>query len=163
MMRLKSQIARLKSCDSGGPIVEFAMVLPLLLLFIAIIIEGGRITWIHQATAAGVRDASRMIARIAPSDLCTVGGVAGYDLMATGIVDDQLGGSSIMPWGTNLVDVSLTCFERAGTYRVNPTAVVEVRAEVEIEYIFGGVFDFFGLARRSLTAEIADQARIFGV
>ncbi len=163
MNRLRSHIARLKSCEAGGPIVEFVLVLPLLLLFIAIIVEGGRITWIHQSTAAGVRDASRMIARIAPLDLCTSGGVGGYDVMATDIVENSLNGSSIMPWGTNLVDVSLTCFERTGTYRIDPTAVVEVRAEVEIDYIFGGVFGFFGIARSTLTAEIADQARIFGV
>ncbi len=163
MNRLGSQILRIIRCDAGGPIVEFAMALPLLLLFIAVIVEGGRITWIHQSTAAGVRDASRMIARIAPVDLCTAGGVGGYDAMATGIVESQISGTSIMPWGANLVDVSLTCFERAGTYRLDPTAVVEVRAEVEIDYIFGGILGFFGGPRSSVTAEIADQARIFGV
>ncbi len=167
MRRLIAHITRLKRCDAGAPMVEFAMVLPLILLFLAVIIEGGRITWIHQATAAGVRDASRMVARIAPVNLCGTGPgagtVANYDLLVTDIVTKQLGGSSIMPGGVNIVDVTPTCIPRAGTYRVNPASIVQVTAEIEIDYLFGGIFGWFGDSLTSLTAEISDQSRVYGV
>ncbi len=163
MRRLIAHITRLKRCDAGAPMVEFAMVLPLILLFLAVIIEGGRITWIHQATAAGVRDASRMVARIAPVNLCGAGTVASYDDLVTDIVSNQLGGSSIMPGGVNIVDVTPTCIPRAGTYRVSPASVVQVTAEIEIDYIFGGIFGWFGDSLSSVTAEISDQSRVYGV
>ncbi len=165
MKRLRSNIARLKRCDAGGPIVEFGMVLPLILLFIAVIIEGGRITWIHQATAAGVRDASRMIARIAPPDACATGGsgVGSYSMMAQDIVVNSVGGTSILPLGASLVGFDVTCHQRSGTYRLDPTSVVEVRARIRINYLFGGIFGYFGNSYDTLTTEIADQSRIFGV
>ncbi len=163
MRRLIAHITRLKRCDAGAPMVEFAMVLPLILLFLAVIIEGGRITWIHQATAAGVRDASRMIARIAPVDLCSAGTVGSYDTLATTIVTNQLGGSSVIPGGATVVDVTPTCVPRVGTYRVSPASVVQVTAEIEIDYIFGGIFGWFGDSLSSVTAEISDQSRVYGV
>ncbi|WP_171211256.1 TadE/TadG family type IV pilus assembly protein [Ruegeria sp. HKCCA5426] len=163
MKRLFAHITRLKRCESGAPMVEFAIILPVLLLFIAVIIEGGRITWIHQATAGGVRDASRMIARIAPLDLCNAGTVGTYDSLATTIVTNQLGGSSIMPGGTTVVDVTPTCIPRVGTYRVNPASIVEVTAEVEIDFIFGGIFGWFGNSLTSITTVISDQSRVYGV
>ncbi len=168
MKRLISHIQRLKRCESGAPMVEFAMVLPLLLLFIAVIIEGSRITWAHQAAAAGVRDASRMIARTAPIDLCatatgpvTLGG--DYETTATTIVTNQLGGTSIMPIGTSVVDVIPTCLRRNGDYRVNPASVVEVTAQVRVEFLFGNVFSLFGGALGPLNMEISDQSRVFGI
>ena len=112
MKRLRSHLARLRRCDAGGPIVEFGMVLPLILLFIALVIEGGRITWIHQATAAGVRDASRMIARIAPPDACATGGsgVGSYSTMAQDIVINKVGSTtSILPLGASLTGFNVTC------------------------------------------------------
>ncbi|WP_170363425.1 TadE/TadG family type IV pilus assembly protein [Ruegeria arenilitoris] len=163
MTRLVRHIRRLRSCEAGAPMVEFGIVLPLILLFFAVIIEGGRITWIHQATSAGVRDASRMIARIAPLDLCAAGGVGSYDALATDIVQNQLGGSSIMPHGTSVIDVTPRCISRAGVYRINPTSVVEVTAQIRIEYLFGNVFSLFGAALGPLDTEISDQSRVFGV
>ncbi len=166
MKSLRSNIARLKRCDAGGPIVEFGMVLPLILLFIAVIIEGGRITWIHQATAAGVRDASRMIARIAPPDACATGGsgVGSYSTMAQDIVINKVGSTtSILPLGASLTGFNVTCHQRSGTYRLDPTSVVEVRAQIRIDYLFGGIFGYFGNSFDTLTTEIADQSRIFGV
>ncbi|WP_170786946.1 TadE/TadG family type IV pilus assembly protein [Ruegeria lacuscaerulensis] len=161
-----SLISRLKRCESGAPMVEFALVMPLILLFLAVIIEGGRITWIHQSTSAGVRDASRMIARIAPLDLCETGTPGDFqDLedLATDIVETQLDGSTVIPAGAILSDVSFACFERAGDYRLNPTSVVEVTADVRIDLIFGGIFDFFGDGVGALNFQVADQSRVYGV
>lgn len=163
MKRFLSHITRFKRCESGAPMVEFAMVMPLILLFLAVIIEGGRITWIHQVTSAGVRDASRMIARIAPLDLCAAGTVGTYDALATDIVQNQLGGSTVIPGGATLLDVTPTCISRTGTYRLDPTSVVEVTADVRIDLIFGGIFDFFGDGVGPLNIQIADQSRVYGV
>ncbi len=165
MKRLRSHITRLRRCNAGGPMVEFAMILPLLLLFFAVIVEGGRLTWIYQATAAGVRDASRMVARIAPPDACSTGGSGvGYLApMAEGIVVNRLGGSSILPLGSTLVDFNVTCHQRTGTYRLDPTSVVEVSAQIRIDYLFGGIFGYFDSSLDTLETVIADQSRIFGV
>ncbi len=165
MKRLMCKIGRLRRCNAGGPMVEFAMILPLLLLFFAVIVEGGRVTWIYQATAAGVRDASRMIARIAPPDACASGGsgVGTYITMAEDIVVNRLGGSSILPLGSTLVSFNVSCHQRSGTYRIDPTSVVEVSAQIRIEYLFGGIFGYFDSSLDTLDTVIADQSRIFGV
>ncbi|SMO56670.1 TadE/TadG family type IV pilus assembly protein [Ruegeria faecimaris] len=156
-------LSRFRRCESGAPMVEFAMVLPVILLFFVVIIEGSRITWIHQATSAGVRDASRMIARIAPLDLCSAGGVASYDAMATDIVANRLGGGAHLPVGTTLVDVTPTCISRSGSYRIDPTSVVEVTAKIQIDFILGNVLGLFGGAVSTLDTVISDQSRVFGV
>lgn len=163
MKRLRKHIARLRGCDAGAPVVEFAIVLPLILIFIAVIIEGGRISWIYQSAAAGVRDASRMVARIAPVDLCPSGSITSYDAMVTDIVENRLNGSSVIPGGATVLDVIPVLHTRTGAYRIDPTCVVEVRAQVQIDYIFGGVFGWFGNPLGPVVTEVADQSRIFGV
>ena len=54
--------------------VEFAILLPILLLVFAVIVEGGRLMWSYQTVVAGVRDATRYVARAAPANICSTGG-----------------------------------------------------------------------------------------
>jgi Flp pilus assembly pilin Flp len=157
---------------SGAAMVEFAISLPFLLLIIAIVIEGSRIAWTHQAAASGVRDAVRYIARIAPVDIC--GGTANildYEDDATSIValrlpveedGNPIPFEQILPGGVRVVNVttSLQCIK--GDYRIEEIGIVEVRAEIEIEFPFGGIFDLFGDPLEPLTTEIADESRVFG-
>lgn len=148
--------------DDGAALVEFGMVLPVLLLFTAVIVEGGRVTWAYQSVGAGVRDAARMIARIAPPDLCPGGSVTAYDALATEIVADSIDGSTAMPRLVTVLDVEPTLLCVSGSYRVDPAAVVQVRARVRVDYILGNVFGLFGTGLGSLETEVADQSRVFG-
>lgn len=162
MSGLSRHISDFCRSQSGAVLVEFGMVLPVLFVFMATIIEGGRMTWAYQSVAGGVRDAARMIARVAPPDMCPGGSVAGYTTLAETIVTENTGGGSAIPAMVTVVDVtpSLRCV--SGTYRVSPAAVVEVRARVRIDFIFGNVFGLFGTALGPLETEIADQSRVFG-
>ena len=163
MSASRQKLNQYARCERGAMLVEFCMAMPVLLLFFVVIVEGGRIAWTYQSAAAGVRDAARMVARMAPDDLCTTGaGVANYDPLVTQIVTNSLGGASVIPTGATVVDVvpSLRCV--SGAFRLDPSPIVEVRAEVSIDYLSGGIFGLFGDALGPLTTELADQSRVFG-
>lgn len=149
--------------ETGTALVEFGIVVPVLLLFLAVIIDGGRLAWTYQSVAAGVRDASRLLARIAPNDLCSGGSVAGYDALVTQIVNQSITGTSIIPNGATIVDVipSFRCV--TGGYRVDPAAIVEIRAQVQFQYLLGNVFGLFGTSLGTLQTEVQDQSRVYGI
>ncbi len=66
-------ITRIKTfyrSTSGAALVEFVIVFPMMILFFVMIVEFGRLYWGYQSVVAGVRDASRYLARVAPVDIC---------------------------------------------------------------------------------------------
>lgn len=149
--------------ESGAALVEFAIMLPMLLLLFAVTIEGGRLMWSYQTVAAGVRDASRYLARVAPIDICaTAGSVAGYTADLEAIVKNSLGGGSIFPSGITLTSVTPTIACIAGTYRVSPAPVVQVSAGLTITFPFASVFSFNGQSRATISTTITDQSRVYG-
>ena len=148
---------------SGAALVEFGLVLPVLLIFFAVIVEGGRITWTYQIAAAGVRDASRTLSRIAPADLCPSGSVTSYTSRVEDIVSQSLSGSSVIPNAVTVISVTPSLHCRDVAYSTSDIAVVEVNARIRIQYILGNIFSLFGEALDSLETEIADQSRIYGI
>src|SRR5687767_807230 len=70
LMRICPQLARLARNERGVALVEFAILLPILLLLFAVTIEGTRMMWSYQTAIAGVRDAARYLGRITPSNVC---------------------------------------------------------------------------------------------
>ncbi|MBE9477101.1 MAG: pilus assembly protein [Proteobacteria bacterium] len=149
-------------CD-GVVLVEFAILLPMLLLVFAIMIEGSRLMWSYQSTISAVRDATRYLARVAPVDICSSGGsVAGYsgDLMT--IIAKNIDGTTIFPTGITVDAVvpTLTC--TSGAFRVNPAPVVQVSASITVNFIFGAIFSLSGGSLSSVTTTISDQSRVFG-
>ncbi|MFD0979746.1 TadE/TadG family type IV pilus assembly protein [Tropicimonas aquimaris] len=149
--------------ESGAQLVEFAILLPILLLIFAVIIEGGRLMWSYQATGAGVRDATRYLARVVPSDVCSSGGsVAAWKTKVEGIVRDSSTGDAIFPSGItiNSVTPSLTCF--TGDYRVSQVGVAQVTANLTVTFPFAGLFELAGGSRTTFTTDVSDQSRIFG-
>ncbi len=154
---------------SGAAILEFAISLPILLLIIAVVIEGSRITWTHQAAASGVRDASRFLARITPPNLCEdATGVSNYPTeygaQATSIVATRIGApeEQILPGGVDVISVtpSVDCVDV--DYQTADVAVVQVRVRLQITFPFAGAFDFFGEPLAPLVTEISDESRIYG-
>lgn len=160
---LKERIRSFTAETSGAALVEFAIMLPMMLLLFAVIIEGGRLMWSYQSVNAGVRDATRYLARIAPGDICDSGGsVVGYTSELEAIVRETSDGSAIFPSGitVNSVTPALNCI--AGTYRVSPAPVVQVTASVTITFPFSGVFTLSGQTLGTLTKTVSDQSRVYG-
>jgi Flp pilus assembly pilin Flp len=160
---VKSRLAAFLRQDCGAALVEFAILLPMLLLVFAVMIEGGRLMWSYQSTVAGVRDAARYLARVASSDICiTGGGVSSYTGKLENIVRNSSSGDAIFPSGItiNSVTPSITCI--AGTYRVNPAPVAQVTASLTITFPFASVFAFAGQSLGTITTTVTDQSKVFG-
>ena len=162
MAHQSSFLERFRKDQSGAALVEFAISLPLVLLIFACVIEGGRMVWAYQAASAGVRDAARYLARVAPRDICATGGsVAGYAATLKTIVEKDQAGGSFFPTGmaVNSVTPSLSCI--TGSYR-NGAAIAQVSANISIAMPFSNVFTFAGQELAAVTATITDQSRIYG-
>lgn len=157
------QLRRLRRDDSGAALVEFALVLPMMLLVFAVIVEGSRLMIAFQSAIGGVRDATRYLARVVPSDICTTGGsVAGYAAQVQTIVGQSTTGGVILPAGVTVNSVTPTLNCVAGTYRVSPAPVASVTANVSIPFPFAGIFGLNGGTLAPITTDVSDSARVFG-
>lgn len=162
-MALLSPLRRLARNERGVALVEFAIVLPLLLLLFAVTIEGARMMWSYQTAIAGVRDAARYLGRIVPTDVCAPGqSFPDRNALLTQIVRDSFGGTTVIPTGVtvNSVTSSLTCV--TGTYRVSPAPVAVVTATVTITFPFARIIAYAGGNLGTITTTITDRSRIIG-
>ncbi|MEX0282469.1 MAG: TadE/TadG family type IV pilus assembly protein [Arenibacterium sp.] len=149
--------------QSGVALTEFAIILPMTLLVFAIVVEGGRMFWSYQTAIAGVRDATRYVARIAPADICTTGGsIAPYSTDVGQIITENIAGQSLFPSGISVTNTSasLTCFN--GTYRIDRVAVVRVTATLSITFPFSNLMAFAGYTQSAIATRIADEHRVLG-
>lgn len=149
--------------ESGAQLVEFAIVLPLMLVIFGVIVEGGRLMWSYQAAVAGVRDATRFLARVTPRDVCDLGGeLEDYSTTLTEIVQSASDGSAIFPGGVTVTSVepSLSCHD--GDFRSASAPIVTVTAEMEVTFPFAGLFQLVGGALPTLETQVADQSRVYG-
>lgn len=164
-----------RGCE-GATAVEFALLMPVMMVCFGVIVEGARIYWTYQGAVSGVRDAARYVARITEPDIC--------DGLPTGVLlpEDSLianvaalrrieanirtgGAENLFPLGVRITGIStrLRCVPTPGhTQDVTPVAVVAARVQVDLP--FGEVFEFFGARENSrMVSWITDQARIYGV
>ncbi|MDW4550593.1 TadE/TadG family type IV pilus assembly protein [Defluviimonas sp. D31] len=154
---------RFRRAEDGVALIEFAIVLPAMLLVFAVIIEGSRLMFAYQSAISGVRDATRYLSRVVPVDICTKGGsVTGHTTKLTSIVAQSVSGTPVFPplVTINSVTPSLACV--AGTYRNNPAPVATVTANFSISFPFSGVFALYGGNVTPLTKSVTDSARVFG-
>ena len=106
MMRLLTRFAR---SSSGATSAEFAMVLPLLLIFLLGIIDVGRLMWTwnraEKATQMGVRFAAvtdMVPGNLAAYDFALQGGIAGGDPIPTSaFASTTCQNGSCTSWGYN--------------------------------------------------------------
>lgn len=154
--------------DTGGAaLVEFAIVLPIMMLTFAMIIEGSRLMWSYQVTISAVRDATRYLGRVTPRDICEPGSTASigtYSATLNTIVSSSTSGTTIFPTGITLNSVtpSLSCpiLSLGG----DPTPVAQVSASITVTFPFAAVFGFAaGGDLSTLTKTVSDQTRIFGL
>lgn len=163
MPGLRPFLHRFARDDSGAALVEFALVLPVMLLFFALCIESGRTFWAYQAAIAGVRDATRYVGRTAPVDVCANGGnIDGYQDRVTKIVRETSDGRAIFPSSVTIDRVvpTLTCY--GGNYHLALTPVATVTADMTITYPFAGIFGYFGVELPAARTSVADTGRVFG-
>lgn len=165
---LARHLRRFARAQDGSQLVEFAILLPMLLLVFAVIVEGGRMMWSFQAANAGVRDATRYLARVVPSDICASGGsVAGWKTKVEDIVRKTSAGDAFFPTGITVTSVtpSLACHAEE-IYRVPVVGVAQVTARVSIAFPFAGVFRFAlgndAAAGSTIVTTVTDRSRIFG-
>jgi Flp pilus assembly protein TadG len=149
--------------DDGVALVEFGMVLPIMLLFFAMAVEGGRTFWAYQTAVAGLRDATRYLSRAVPSNACS----AGYNFVpitptVTDIVAKDSTGAPVLPAQITITSVvpSLSCVP--GSFRVSPAPVVTVTVTMTIAYPFSGIFVLNGQSLPGVTTTVTDSAKVFG-
>lgn len=159
---LSNALSRFRRDQSGAALVEFAMVLPIMLIFFATTVEGARMMWSYQAASAGVRDASRYLAMVAPIDACvSAGSVSGFTGEVEDIVRVSITGATIYPGDITINSVTPTCTQ--GTHTSLHFGVVQVTATITIDYPFGRLFTLVGdRALPGFTATVSDQHRVFG-
>ncbi len=157
--------------QAGASAVEFAILLPVMMVVFAGIVEGSRIYWNYQSAVSGVRDASRFLARTTNSDICggtasvsettLPGGVAVATPIIAGTMRDE---QNLFPSGVTVTNIQVvyTCPDYG--LRVSPTPVARVNATVNIALPFGTLFNFFGARQNAtMTSIITDQSRIYGI
>ena len=174
--RVRHILRRFRTENAGATVVEFAILMPVMLVCFGAIVEGARIYWNYQGAVSGVRDAARYIARIEDPDICIgrpIGLLPESSIIANAIAAERIeanmgsGAGNLFPLGVSIVDNSvstrLRCIATPGhSQDVTPVVVVAVRVRVDLP--FGTVFEFFGGRENTrMVSRITDQARIYGI
>jgi hypothetical protein len=152
--------------EDGAALVEFAISLPMILVLTFLTFESTRLFWSYQAAIAGVRDATRYLARTAPADLCTSGGsVEGFGEQLETIVATSIDGASLYPGGVTITSLTpaLDCVTSLGL-RQATVPVATVSAGLSISLPFSQVMRAVGLAPAAvIETTVRDQARVYGL
>lgn len=158
-----ARAARFARDEAGVALVEFALVLPMMLVVFAVIIEGSRMMMSYESAISGVRDATRYLARITDAGVCSTGTtVSGQAAALKTLIEHGQTGSAIFAPGVTIGTVTPSYRCVAGSYRNGPVPVAQVTAEVTITFPFAGIFTLVGGTQPTLTTTVTDQARIFG-
>lgn len=164
--RTANRLTRFWRNQDGSALVEFAISLPLILILAFLSIESMRMFWSYQAAIAGVRDATRYLARVAPADLCTAGGsVAGYATELQAIVETTITGAALFPAGVNVTSVipSYNCITSLGLRQAS-VPVATVSANISITMPFSQILRVVNAAPNAvLNTTVSDQARVYGL
>lgn len=166
MGRIRTCLHRFCRARSGTALVEFALALPLMVVVSYVSIDGLRLMWSFQAATAGVHEAARYIARVAPGDICATGGsLAGYQDALRVMVGQSRDGAAVFGRDARLVSLEarLDCVTGAGL-RQAVVPVATVRAEVALFLPMHRLLAGLGAPGAAVfTARIEEQARIFGL
>lgn len=160
---LPRSLRRFGRDESGVALVEFAMVLPMMLLIFAVIVEGSRMMMSYQAAITGVRDATRYMARMLDTNLCATNvSVAGHAPQLLGLVRDGVAGTTGFAQGVTVDAVAPSYVCVNGSYRNGPVPVAQLTATVTLTFSFSGLFQLVGSDLATITTTVTDHARVFG-
>lgn len=159
ILQLHGTLRRLRRDTSGAALVEFAILLPILLVLFGTVVESARTFWTYQTTIAGVRDAARYLARWAPGDACTGGGgLDGYEAELLGIVRNSLDGASVFPADVSIDSLDASCAAASTA----SASVARVGATMTIQRPFGPIFALAGGGLEATTTTVWAESRVFG-
>lgn len=158
-----NMLRRFLGAEDGAALVEFALMLPLMLVLFALIAEGGRLFWSYQNAITGVRDTARHLGRMAPSDMCAAtpsAAIGDYSAFVSSTLASLSSGSIQV----GLDQLGLECVGVAGDYRVSPAPVAVVTATLTITDLpFAPLFQLVGGASvTQVETTITDRSRVFG-
>lgn len=153
--------------EEGAILVEFAISLPMILILAMLSVESMRLFWSYQAVIAGVRDATRYLARIAPADLCGPGGgsVTGYASQLRGIVETTIDRTALFPAGVTVTSLTSThaCINTLALRQAS-VPVATVSANVSITMPFSQILRVIGATPATvINTTVSDQARVYGL
>lgn len=181
----RGRLRRFLRREDGTALVEFGISLPTILIILFAIIETSRMLFAYQAAIGGVRDAARYFGRAIPADVCVDDAVSGVtaaqkwsawvtanspNTLAATIVGQKIGGGSVFPGAASLTGNPSVTVTRTCPTTTNPdylalsgkVPVIEVAANVRIDFPFGSVFALFGDSLGGFTTTIADTSRVLG-
>ena len=169
-------VRRFVAKDEGATAVEFAIVLPVMLVCFALIVEGSRIYWNYQAAVGGVRDAARYLARVTDNDVCGAAtpslGITASDDARTSIDRNLTSGSGTSAICPSAVALSTTtpppatlqCVGTDVTGLANEVPVVQVNATVVVTLPMSNLLKFFiATPNGAMVSTITDQSRVYGI
>jgi len=161
---IRKGLSRFRRNQSGAALVEFAILLPIMFATFALIVEGGRLFWSYQNAITGVRDATRYVARVAPTDLCSdepSATIASFQFE----VSTALTSLSTSQVTVTLDSLALECVGAPGEYRVSPAPIAVVTAELTIvDLPFAMLFTLVGgTPSTQIRTTITDRSRVYGL
>ncbi|WP_050931378.1 TadE/TadG family type IV pilus assembly protein [Aestuariivita boseongensis] len=163
MHHIRKACQRFRRAEDGAAIIEFAILLPIILVTFALIAEGGRLFWAYQNAITGVRDVARYFGRVAPSDLCATtpsATIGSFQAAAAA----ELAALSKPGVTVSINALTLECVGTAGDYRVSPAPVAVLSADLTIANLpFAPLFQLVGgTALTQIDTTITDRSRVFG-
>lgn len=172
---LPHMLRRFRTATSGATVVEFAILMPVMLVCFGAIVEGARIYWNYQSAVSGVRDAARYLARVTDGEICegrpAAEDLPGHELIGNAVANQRIranmgdGSANLFPTGVSFrnLDTRLLCRATPG-HTTELTPVVVVRMEVVVDLPFGAVMEFFGRRENTqMVSVITDESRIYGL
>lgn len=160
---LRQTTRRFARDDEGAIVVEFALVLPLMILFLVVTAEGAKLMWSYQAAIAGVRDATRYASRVGDLTACGEDSLDGIEGTLKNMVAEDIDGNALFPSTitVNSVDTTVDCYEST-TLRLSDTPHVTVTANMTITFPLASFLSYFNSSFSSITTNVTDKTRIFG-
>ena len=183
-MRVSKHINRFRSREEGAALVEFALIVPIMLLAFFVIVEFARLFFSYQAAVQGVRDATRYMARTVDEAICE-GEPSGFT--SSFVTEDRDDGTSdplgryyrivernmqteiaeVLPANVELrlVRSRYKCIagDTATTFRTPIVPMAEVEAQFIITFPLVGILQVNGLPLIDpIDHVVNDQTRIYG-
>jgi Flp pilus assembly protein TadG len=158
--RTYSWLRRLRRCDRGTLVTEFAVTMPIMLIFLFGLIGMGQLLWYHHIITNGVRDGTRYLSRV-QSPTADPHLTRAKNIAMKGIVGS---GGFVFYFWTNPASIAVTQVNIANTgnafREIGDVPVVRMTATVTVSLPVLG-FGLLGLDP-SIQYTVTDEARWFG-
>jgi len=124
----------------GAAAIEFAFVLPLLLVIFSGMVEFGRAMWHYDALAKGARDAARYLSTLPAAELTAQ--AASPTSTTRTIVSHAATEAGVA--GLAAADITITCAPRPCASVLSPADVTTVSVAVDYPFVIGSWVPLFG-------------------